>query len=99
MRLSQLHLVLTVNLLVASSDGFTILRFCEVISAEAQQLQGHQTLMRGRNEFWKRRVLQRIVGNKVCGMHLAVRRRVIWIIQSGVSHSVYSNGGRKGKWW
>ena len=81
---SQLYFVLSVKLLAASSAGFAILRFCEVIYAETQQLQGHQALMRGRNKFYKSRVLQPIVGNKACGMHLAVRRGVIWIIQSGV---------------
>ena len=85
---AQVHVLLSFNVLAASSTWFAFLRFSEVIYAESQELQSHKLLMRGRSELWKSRLLQRIVGNRVCGMPLAVRRGDIDIIQTGVAAEV-----------
>ena len=54
----QIYFALGTGFLGASSAGLAILRFCEIMHAESDEFQLHETLMRGRKETWKRRLLQ-----------------------------------------
>ena len=81
----QLYFVISTNLLAGSCMWFTMLRFCEAIYDETEELRSKIALMRRGKDSWKGRSLQRIVGNRIRGMPLAIRRGDLGIIEDGIT--------------